>query len=280
MPDPAPPRIASLVPSVTELVVALGLGPQLAARTGYCIHPAAALAGVPKIGGTKTVNLAKLRRLAPTHVIVNLDENRKTDVEAIQAWGDDAPVIVATHPVDPEDNLALVAQLGTVFAAVQGVAERAAGLSADLRRELALTLPAGRRESRVLYLIWHEPWMTVARDTYISRMLARVGWRTLPAVDGGATGAARYPVLAHGERWLGDVERVLLSSEPFAFTDAHAAAARALCPNARVQRIDGELLSWYGARPVPGLAYLRALADDNPAPIRNDETPPNAPWTS
>jgi hypothetical protein len=95
---PVSVRIASLVPSLTELVVALGLGDRLVARTGWCIHPAAALAGVPKVGGTKTVNLAKLRRLAPTHVLVNVDENRRETVEAIRAWGEAAPEIVVTHP--------------------------------------------------------------------------------------------------------------------------------------------------------------------------------------
>ncbi len=258
-----PPRIASLVPSVTELVVALGLGGHLVARTGFCIHPADALTAVPKVGGTKTVNLAKLRRLAPTHVIVNLDENRKSDVGAIEAWTGKPPEIVATHPIDSDDNLALIAQLATVFAGVPGVAERAAALSGALRRELALTGPAGRPMCRVLYLIWHDPWMTVARDTYISRMLCRIHWLTQPDLEGGATGAARYPALAGDEPWLADVERVLLSSEPFAFSDAHAAAAQVLCPNARVDRVDGELLSWYGARAVAGLGYLRALADDN-----------------
>ena len=69
-------RIASLVPSLTELVVALGLARCLVARTGFCIHPAQALREVPKVGGTKDVNLARLRRLAPTHVLVNVDENR------------------------------------------------------------------------------------------------------------------------------------------------------------------------------------------------------------
>ncbi len=149
------------------------------------------------------------------------------------------------------------------FAGVAGVAGRADALAAALRRELAATEPAGRPERRVLYLIWHAPWMTVARDTYLSRMLARIGWQTLPGVDGGATGAARYPALAGAEPWLADVERVLLSSEPFAFAPAHVAAAAALCPNARVERVDGELLSWYGARAVAGLRYLRTLAGDN-----------------
>jgi len=113
---------------------------------------------------------------------------------------------------------------------------------------------------RVLYLIWHDPWMTVARDTYISRMLSRICWHTEPCVDGGHAGAARYPVVLGSEPWLADVERVLLSSEPFAFGDSHVALARALCPNADVMRVDGERLSWYGVRAVAGLRYLRDLA--------------------
>ncbi len=260
------PRIASLVPSLTELVVALGLGERLVARTGYCIHPRAAVAGIAKIGGTKDVNLAKLRRLAPTHVLVNIDENRRDTVDAIRAWGDAAPEIVVTHPLAPADNLALVDQFARVFAGHPGLAERAEALSAELRTELAATRPAGRPQQRVLYLIWHGPWMTVARNTYLSRMLACVGWHTLPDADGGATGKARYPVLDGDEAWLGEVDRVLLSSEPFAFAEEHVAAAQRLCPAARVQRVDGELLSWYGARAVPGLRYLRALADDNDGP--------------
>ena len=74
---------------------------------------ASASRAVAKVGGTKDVNLAKLRRLAPTHVLVNVDENRRETVEAIRAWGADAPEIVVTHPLRAEDNLALVEQLAT-----------------------------------------------------------------------------------------------------------------------------------------------------------------------
>ena len=215
---PAAVRIASLVPSLTELVVALGLGDRLVARTGWCIHPAAALARVPKVGGTKTVNLAKLRRLAPTHVLVNVDENRRETVEAIRAWGAAAPEIVVTHPLGARGQPGAGRHSSPRCSRGPAeVAARADALSAALARELAATRPEGRPELRVLYLIWHDPWMTVARDTYLSRMLARIGWRTLPAVEGGAAGAARYPPLVGDEPWLGSVERVLLSSEPFAF---------------------------------------------------------------
>ena len=175
----ASPRIASLVPSLTELAFVLGLGDRLIARTGFCIHPQPAVGRVAKVGGTKDVNLAKLRRLAPTHVLVNVDENRRETIDASRSWGADAPEIVVTHPIEPEDNLALVDQLADAFGGVAGVAERAAALRSELAHELALTRGAGRPERRVLYLIWHDPWMTVARDTYLSRMLARIGWQTL-----------------------------------------------------------------------------------------------------
>jgi ABC-type Fe3+-hydroxamate transport system substrate-binding protein len=261
-----PPRIASLVPSLTELLFELGLGPWVVARTGFCIHPHDAVAAVPKVGGTKDVNLAKLRRLAPTHVIVNVDENRRETVEAIRGWSDAdgkpaAPTIIVTHPLAPEDNLALATELLAHFGSIDGVAERARRFGDALQAELALTRPDGRPVQRVLYLIWREPWMTVARDTYIARVLERVNWQTLPARDGGLSGAARYPTLRGDEPWLAQVDRVLLSSEPYAFGPRHVSEAQALCPQAQVRLVDGEMLSWYGARAVPGLRYLRQIAD-------------------
>src|SRR3954451_17314941 len=125
--DPLTPRIASLVPSLTELVFTLGLGQRLVARTGFCIHPADQVGAVAKVGGTKDVNLAKLCRLAPTHVLVNVDENRKETIDAMRAWtavdGPAAPQIVVTHPLAPDDNLALVDQLLDQFGALDGVAD-------------------------------------------------------------------------------------------------------------------------------------------------------------
>ena len=289
---PRPPRIASLVPSLTELLVALGLRDFLVARTGFCIHPAAELRDVPKVGGTKDVNLAKLKRLAPTHVLVNVDENRLETVDAIRAFAEAevaargtaaaAPQLIVTHPCGPDDNVALIEQLLGHFGHLDGVAPRGAELLRALREELALTCPNLRAnthpdawpEQRVLYLIWRAPWMTVARDTYLSRMLARINWLTWPDQTGGASGAARYPVIdanslrtaaAAGTAGLAEVQRVLLSSEPYAFggplLEQYRREAALLCPNARVQLVDGELLSWYGARAIPGLRYLRELAD-------------------
>jgi ABC-type Fe3+-hydroxamate transport system substrate-binding protein len=249
------PRIASLVPSLTELLFALGLGPCVVARTGFCTHPAEGVAGVPKVGGTKDVNLAKLRRLAPSHALVNVDENRLDTAEALREF---VPQVIVTHPCGPHDVDALIGQIAEAFAAQPGVAERAATLRAALRAELAAT--TARADVPVLYLIWRQPWMTVARDTYISRLLACAGWQTLPAQQGGEHGAARYPALEGNEPWLADVREVLLSSEPYAFTHEHVAHAKALCPQARVRLVDGELLSWYGPRTAAGLRYLREIS--------------------
>jgi ABC-type Fe3+-hydroxamate transport system substrate-binding protein len=247
-------RIASLVPSLTELLFALGLGPWVVARTGFCIHPAEA-AAVPKVGGTKEVNLAKLRRLAPTHALVNIDENRIETAQALRAF---VPQVIVTHPCGPHDVDALITQIAGAFAALPGVADRAAALRAELSDELAAT--TAHADLPMLYLIWRQPWMTVARDTYISRLLACVGWQTLPAQEGGEHGAARYPTLRGDEPWLRSVREVLLSSEPYAFKAEHVAAAQALCPQARVRLVDGERLSWYGPRTTAGLRYLRELA--------------------
>lgn len=253
----AAPRIACLVPSLSELLAALGLAPFMVARTGFCIHPAETMAAIPKVGGTKDVNLDKLRRLAPSHVIVNVDENRLETVHALREF---VPHILVTHPMDPVDNLALLEQLQAAFGTLDGVAARAAALGEALQAELARCAAQTWPGEDVLYLIWREPWMTVARDTYIARMLARVGWRSWPDVQGGESGAARYPVLRGDEPWLARVQRVLLSSEPYRFEAAHLPLAQALCPQARVQLVDGELLSWYGPRVAQGLAYLRGLA--------------------
>ena len=93
-------RIISLVPSITELLFDLDLAENLVGRTHYCIHPKPLVDGIPSVGGTKKVVLDRVRDLAPSHVIVNVDENTKGQVEAIAGLG---PAIVVTHPIGPMD---------------------------------------------------------------------------------------------------------------------------------------------------------------------------------
>ena len=237
-------RIASLVPSLTELLFALGLGPQVVARTGFCIHPREARA-VPKVGGTKDPDLAMLRALAPTHLVVNVDENRREDVDAAREF---VPNVVVTHPLAPSDNAALFAMFGEVFdcrARAQALVDR---LHASLA-SVESTVNGIARE-RVLYLIWRKPWMTVSRETYVSASLALVGWDTVPAAA-----SVRYPRLEDDDDVWRDAQRILLSSEPYAFRerDVREMKERHRKPAALV---DGEWTSWYGVRAIEGLAAL------------------------
>ncbi len=262
------PRIVSLVPSLTELLCDLGLSENIVGRSGFCIHPRATVKRIPKMGGTKDADIEKIRAAAPTHLVVNVDENRREQVEALARF---VPHVVVTHPLAPDDNLALFSLFGGIFRR-EAEAERLASdfhaARAELRRA-AEHLP----RQRVLYLIWKDPWMTVSRDTYISAMLAMAGWDTLPEAC-----AARYPevdavsrgltfssgitpasrALASSETPGRFPDRVLLSTEPYRFSEKHLAAAAARF-GAPAQLIDGEMVSWYGSRAAAGLRYLARL---------------------
>ena len=250
------PRIVSLVPSITELLFDLGLGERVVGRTGFCIHPSPAVRSVTKVGGTKDVDLAAVRALEPTHVIVNVDENRREDYDALERM---VPQVIVTHPIEVEDNLALYAMLGAVFDRQARAAALAQALSTEIDacRERAAAWPS----RRVLYLIWKSPWMTVGPETYVARMLARVGLvavsppsgRRYPEVDLAAPGAD------------GALDAVLLSSEPYRFRERHVRELAAL-PELRgclVRLIDGECLrlgrnlTSHGVQPGEGLAGCR-----------------------
>jgi len=242
-------RIVSLVPSITELVCDLGLAAQLVGRTGFCIHPREVVRRIPKVGGTKDVDLDKLRALRPTHVILNIDENRKEDARALAEF---VPALIVTHPLRPLDNIALYRLVGGIF----GREGRAEALCGEFEDAYAGLQSAARAFSldRVLYLIWKNPWMTVSRDTYVSRMLALVKWETVPAVC-----ADRYPEIALNSDVLDGASVVLLASEPYVFRETHVTELRAesFMRDRNIALIDGEMTAWYGSRAIKGLGYLR-----------------------
>ena len=241
-------RIVSLVPSITELVCDLGLAPRLVGRTGFCVHPRETVKAIPKVGGTKDVDLDALRALAATHVIVNVDENRRETVEAISRL---VPNVIVTHPLAPRDNLVLYELIGGIF----GREQEAQRLSARFESAFAAAerAAAGFACERVLYLIWRDPWMTVSRDTYIARTLALVNWETVPE-----HATARYPEIVLDEDSLAGVDVVLASSEPYMFRSRHVAelAAMPALAGKRVALVDGEMTSWYGSRAIAGLGYM------------------------
>lgn len=245
----AAPRIVSLVPSLTELLFAMDLGPHVVGRTGFCIHPREAVRAVPKVGGTKSVNLARVRALAPTHLVVNVDENEKPTVDALAT---SVPHVVVTHPLKAADNLDLYARFGRTFDRPAQAARLAAQFTTAQR---AARTPEWTPRS-VIYLIWKDPWMTVSPDTYVADMLSCVGWHVVSPPS-----ERRYPEVDWQALPPRQADLVLFSSEPYRFGAGHARAfAREHgLPPERCLTIDGEMTSWYGPRAIEGLYYLTAL---------------------
>jgi ABC-type Fe3+-hydroxamate transport system substrate-binding protein len=253
-PAGADARIVCLVPSITELLCDLGLAQQLVGRTGFCVHPWETVRTIPKLGGTKDVKLDRIRELAPTHAIVNIDENRRETAQALAAF---VPHIVVTHPQSPRDNLTLYRLLGAIFS--RQVQARRLCEAFETALENVTARPHAPHD--VLYLIWREPWMAVAPETYIAQTLGLVNWRTHPLHP-----SERYPEIDLAT-YAGRVDRVLLSSEPYHFRERHLAEVTAAVPGARVSLIDGEMTSWYGSRAIQGLRYLDRYAE----PARSDD---------
>ena len=247
------PRIVSLVPSITELLFDLELQTEIVGRTGFCIHPKDAVRAVAKVGGTKDVNIEKIKALSPTHAIVNIDENEEPVYHELTTF---VPHVFVTHPEIPKDNLALFHALGALFNRSRQAEKLAARFTAN--EKLLENAPSGVMQ-RVLYVIWKDPWMVVSQDTYIAHMLKLINWQVqCPQAS------ARYPEI-NLEDFVGQVDRVLLSSEPYTFRDKHVGeVAELFNGSAEVSLVDGEMLSWYGSRAINGLAYLQVLMQQAP----------------
>jgi len=259
--DPAPDaHILSLVPSLTELLFDLDLENNLVGRTHYCIHPKERIEAIPSVGGTKKINLDKVRAQAPTHALLNVDENPKDMADALRDIG---VQVVVTHPMHPDDNVDLYRLIGGIFGA-EAKSENLCEAYKAARRKLEH--PEDHPLRRVLYLIWKDPWMAIDGETYIANMLGLVNWQVVaPAAGTERTGdAARYPVVDLSDSSLRDVDMVLFSTEPYSFKKADIAAFQDAFPvhAHKAHLIDGEMTSWYGSRAVRGLGYLETFATE------------------
>src|ERR1700681_4145613 len=93
--ESVPRRVVSLVPSMTESLCDLNLADRLIGITDYCTRPADVVARLQKLGGTKNPNIPAIIALHPDLVLMNREENREADAQALQAAG--IPIWV-THP--------------------------------------------------------------------------------------------------------------------------------------------------------------------------------------
>lgn len=242
-------RIISLVPSLTELLFDLGLDTELVGLTKFCIHPANKVKHKTVIGGTKNVHLDRVATLSPTLILANKEENTREDVEALQA---NFPVLL-TDMVTLTDALEMIVTVGERVDK-QAEAHRLANQIQELFTALAqhiktLTTPP----PRVAYLIWRDPWMVAGNQTFIDSMLSSAGF-----VNAFGT-QSRYPVISFDDLQATDPDIIMLSSEPYPFREKHRTELSAICPNARLMLVDGELFSWYGSRLMYSAEYFRSL---------------------
>ena len=249
-----PRRIVSLIPSVTELLFALGAGAAVAGCTVYCTEPADGVATKTRVGGEKNPKLEVIRDLGADLVVANIEENLREHVLTLRSWG--IPVYVI-YPHTVAEGIRLVRDLGAVIGRPDEGREMEAALLAalgDARRRLT-----GRAVPRVFYPIWRRPWMSISRDTYAHDMLTVCGGDNVFAES-----AARYP-----EVTLPDVARaapdvILLPDEPYRFRRAHLRDFDALPDTPAVSErcvhlIDGKLATWYGPRIAEALRVLPPL---------------------
>jgi ABC-type hemin transport system substrate-binding protein len=245
----APQRIVSLVPSLTETLFALGVGERVVGRTRYCAQPPRLVGKVPKIGGTKKIDVRRVLELEPDLVVAVMEENSKEDVRALAEAG--VPVFLGA----PE----------TVDGAVRMLRELAARVEAPLVRSVLAPiervldkLRAPRSSTRKIFVpIWKSPYMGVGSDTYVHDVLKISGGEN---VCGGAT---RYPVVTLEEIESLQPEVVLLPDEPYPFSSEDLPEFYALdipaAKDDRIYLVDGKLLTWYGPRMASSLTQISAL---------------------
>jgi ABC-type Fe3+-hydroxamate transport system substrate-binding protein len=238
-----PQRIVSLCPSLTETLYALGLGAQVVGRTRFCIHPAQQVHKATRVGGTKQIDYARLDALTPDLIIAEKEENTPDMVEHL---GQRYPVYVFDIETVAQAT-AMIGELGQLT----GASLMATPLQQAIKTAWHL-LPQIPPPARVAYLIWQDPLMVAGHDTYLQSVLTQLGF------DNVFLGREeRYPPITLDELRAAEPDWVLLSSEPYPFAASHREAFAAELPGARVELVDGEMFSWYGARMLEAVPWFR-----------------------
>ncbi len=237
-----PRRLVSVVPSQTELLFDLGLDAEIVGLTRYCTYPTDQVQNRTIVGGTKALKLDLIDTLRPDLIIANKEEN---DREQIEYLAQRYPVHVTDIATLPE-ALQMIQNVGQLVGKQPQAEQLVDRIRASMPPPIVPTL-------RVAYLIWRKPYMAAASHTFIDDMLRVAGFRNALAEQ------TRYPVLTPDDLRAAHPDLIFLSSEPYPFADKHRVELETICPDARVELVDGELFSWYGSRLVKAGAYFAQL---------------------
>ncbi len=241
-------RIVSLVPSATETLHQLGLADRIVGITRFCVHPHPWVKGMPKVGGTKDVDIQRVLDLKPDLVVGNCEENTR---EIFDALDPHVPVWAPLPKTIPEaiNDLHHMGQLTHTESMAKHFVQCATDAWETAKQQATPFTYA--------YFIWRNPWMSISNDTFIARMLEAVG-----GINVFGDNPERFPEIDIGIGMQQMPDVVLLSSEPFPFKEQHRTEfvqGTGISPDA-VRFIDGEYASWHGHRMIEGLKYLSGRA--------------------
>ncbi|MFT7343519.1 MAG: iron complex transport system substrate-binding protein [Lentimonas sp.] len=234
-------RIVSIVPSQTEFLHDIDLDDEVVGITKFCIHPKAWFQSKNRVGGTKNVDLEKVRALNPDLIIANKEENDKENIAELRKI---APVYMSDI-FNLDDSFEMMRQIGELT----NRKEESQFIIEKIKDNFRSLKPFSSIK-KALYFIWREPWMLAGKSTFIDSILDKWGLEN-------AIGVERYPVVEIEN--LPACDFVLLSSEPYPFKEKHIAEIRKQLPLAKVMLVDGEIFSWYGSRLLKAPEYLNNL---------------------
>jgi ABC-type Fe3+-hydroxamate transport system substrate-binding protein len=221
--------VISLVPSLTESILAWGVEP--VACTRFCEQPA-----YEHVGGTKDPDVERIAALQPDVVLLCEEENRREDYEALAARG------VPCHSVRIDGLPDVAPALAEVAAAV--------GTTFDAAAWALPPSPAVIRRRPVFVPVWRRPWITLSGSTYGASVLRHLGFDPLFADAGD-----RYPEVTRQQVEEARPDLLLLPTEPYPFKERHVEEWAELAPAVVV---DGQDLFWWGTRTPTALRRLAA----------------------
>src|SRR5258707_7396180 len=162
-------RIVSLAPSLTETVYALGLQDRLVGDTVYCDYPPDAQKKT-KVGGGINPSLEQIAALHPDIVLVTKGFNRLETVHALDNLG------ISSYATDPHTVNDIIAS-SKKLADLLGVPEAGASLAAEMGHQLTNLQQrlASSPAKHVLFVVWHQPLISVGQHTFIADALRLAG---------------------------------------------------------------------------------------------------------
>lgn len=238
-----PRRIVSLVPSQTELLFDLGLGDRIVGITKFCIHPKQWRDSKIVVGGTKNFHFDIIQKLQPDLIICNKEENYAEGIEILKK---SYPVWIS-EIITIDDALSMIRSISLI------TNEEKSGIKIIVEIQNAFEQLKLLKPVSTLYLMWRDPWMGVANKTFIHSMVEKIGLVNI------LQNQERYPVLSNKEISDLNPSVVLLSSEPYPFTEKHSQEIQEILPKAKIHLVDGEMFSWYGSRMRLAPDYFNSL---------------------